>query len=30
MKILVFTHMYPTKEYPQYGVFVQQQVEFVA
>jgi teichuronic acid biosynthesis glycosyltransferase TuaC len=26
MKILVFTHMYPTQEHPEYGVFVKQQV----
>jgi teichuronic acid biosynthesis glycosyltransferase TuaC len=27
MKVLVFTHMYPTYENPAWGVFVQQQVE---
>jgi len=27
MRVLVFTHMYPTSQHPEYGVFVQQQVE---
>jgi teichuronic acid biosynthesis glycosyltransferase TuaC len=27
MKILIVTHMYPTREHPESGVFVQQQVE---
>lgn len=27
MKVLVFTHMYPTRENPAWGIFVQQQVE---
>lgn len=27
MKVLVFTHMYPMDQHPQYGVFIQQQVE---
>ena len=26
MKVLIFTHMYPTREHPESGVFVQQQV----
>jgi len=26
MKVLVFTHMYPSKDHPEHGIFVQQQV----
>jgi glycosyltransferase involved in cell wall biosynthesis len=26
MKVLVFTHMYPSRQHPEYGIFVQQQV----